>query len=123
MYEIIEIKKYDFVKYLKNLYLVEDFHKLENGQYRLNYLFRSIRKSNAKLHTNGFYDIYGYLAENIRKATDEEIEFLISRIKQEHPNFDISIVNVNKATNFSYLNEDDCIDYLKSKGYLIYKQA
>lgn len=75
MNESIPIKKNDFVKYMKSIYLVKDFQKLENGRYRLNYYFRSLEKNHAKLHLNGHNNIIGYLAKNIRKATTEEMNF------------------------------------------------
>lgn len=118
MNEIIEIKRNDFVKYLKCIYLVKGFQKLDNGKYRLNYHFRSIRKDNAKLYTNEFDDIYGYLSEKIKKTTIEETKFIISKIKTEYPNFDTSFIKTELN-----LNVEDSIEFLKSKGYIVYKQV
>jgi hypothetical protein len=123
MYRTIEIKKNDFVKYLKCIYLVKDFEKLDNGRYRLSYFFRSIIKDDAKLHFNEFYDISAYLTEKIKKPSLEETKFLISRIKAEHPSFDLSFVKLDKNINEKKLNENECIEYLKSKGYIVYKQV
>ncbi|RCW31936.1 hypothetical protein [Marinilabilia salmonicolor] len=120
-YDVIEIKKYDFIKYLKCIYLVKEFYRSEDGDYILVYYFRSIRKDNAALKTADSYRISGYLAEKIKKATKKETEFLISKIKTESPNFDLSFGR--QETNESIgLNVDDCITFLKSKGYLVYKQ-
>jgi len=117
-----EIQRNDVVKYLKCLYLVKDLEKLENGNFRLNYYFRITRKDNAKLHFNESYDISSYLLKQVKRPSTEEAEFLISRIKVEHPNFDLSFIKQNKNKIKSNLNENDCIEYLKSKGYLVYKQ-
>jgi hypothetical protein len=122
MDEIIEIKEYDIVKYLKSIYLVKDFQKIDDRKYRLNYYFRSIRKDSAKLHTNESYELYGYLAEKIRKADLEEMKSLISKIKVEHPNFDLSFLKKEIKENTLDLNIEDCIKFIKSKGYIIYKQ-
>lgn len=118
----MEIKRNDFIKYLKCTYLVKDFVKLDNGYYNLSYYFRVNRKSNSKLHFNGVYRISGYSAEKIKKTSIEETYFLVSRIKAEHPNFDLSFLNSELNQNESILNEKDCIEYLKGKGYLVFKQ-
>jgi hypothetical protein len=89
-YDVIDIKKNDFIKYLKCIYLVKDFYRTESGDFILVYYFRSIRKENATLHPANSYRISGYLAERIKKATTEETGFLISRIKTKSPNFDLS---------------------------------
>lgn len=123
MDEIIEIKENDIVKYLKSIYIVKGFQKLENGRYRLSYYFRSIKKDNAILHTNGSDEIYGYLAEKIKKADSEERKSLISKIKLKHPNFDTSLLKTDLNKNTQNLNVTDCIEFLKSKGYIIYKQV
>lgn len=123
MDEIIEIKENDIVKYLKCIYLVKGFQKLENGRYQLSYYFRSIRKDNAILHRNDSDEIYGYLAEKIRKADSEEINSLIKKIKTKYPNFDTSFQKTDLNKNTLNLNVQDCIDFLKSKGYIIYKQV
>jgi hypothetical protein len=119
-YDVIDINTNDFIKYLKCIYLVKDFYRAENGDYILEYYFMSIRKENAKLHTSNSYKITGYLAEKIKKATTEETKFLISRIKTESPNFDLSLAKIE--ANESKQDVDDCITLLKNKGYLIYKQ-
>lgn len=120
-YDVIDIKESDFIKYLKCIYLVKDFYRAESGDYILVYYFRSIKKDNATLHPANSYRISGYLAERIKKATTEETGFLISRIKTERPNFDLPfpILETNESKD---LNVDDCITFLKSKGYLVYKQ-
>lgn len=123
MDEIIEIKENDIVKYLKSIFLVKGFQKLENGRYCLSYYFKSIRKDNAILHSNESDEIYGYLAEKIKQADSEERKSLISKIKTKHPNFDNSILKIDLKKNTQNLNVIDCIEILKSKGYIIYKQV
>ena len=120
-YDILDINKNDFIKYLKCIYLVKDFYRDENGYYILEYYFRSIIKENAKLHTTNLYKISGYLTEKIKKATSEETKFLISRIKMESPDFDLSFAKAETTESKQDLNIADCISNLKSKGYLIYK--
>jgi len=122
MNNIIEIKRTDFVKYLKCIYLVKDFQKLDNGRYRLSYYFRSIIKDNAKLHMNDSDVISNYLTEKIKKPTLDELKYIISRIKAEYPDFDLSFFKSETIKDNSDLNEIDSIEYLKSKGYLVYKQ-
>lgn len=121
-YDVIDIIPNDFVKYLKCIYLVKDFYRDENGQYILEYYFRSIVKKNAKLHATKTFKISNYLAEKIKGATDEETRFLISRIKTESPNFDLSFVKNGLNESKQDLNVEDCIAFLKNKGYLVYKQ-
>ena len=121
-YNIIDINPNNFIKYLKCIYLVKDFYRAENGQYILEYYFRSIIKENAKLHTDNSYKISGYLAEKIKKTTTEETKFLISKIKNEKPDFDMSFAEILTNKHKQDLNIDDCITFLKSQGYLVYKQ-
>lgn len=68
-----KIKRNDFVRYLKNIYLVKDFQKLENGKFQLSYYFRSTKNDNAKLHIDNSEVIYAYLIKNIRKASEDDI--------------------------------------------------
>lgn len=121
-YDVIDINPNDFIKYLKCIYLVKDFYRDESGQYILEYYFMSIKKGNARLHTTNSYKISGYLAEKIKKTTTEETVFLISRIKTESPNFDLTFARIETNESKQDLNVDDCITFLKSKGYLVYKQ-
>lgn len=122
-YNVIDLKQYDIVRYLKCIYLVKDFFKDENGKYILNYHFRTINNSDAKLHSQDTYELYGFHAEKIRKASIEEIRHFISRIKKEKPDFDLnSIENVSLDEPGINIGEKGCIDFLKSKGYLVYKQ-
>ena len=124
MYNAIDIKRNDIIKYMKCIYLVKDFQKLDNGKYLLNYYFRSIRKDNAKLNINDSYEISGYLVETIKKASPEESNFIITRINSVYPNYDTSFYRNQKDKNEQKtLNENDCIDFLKKKGYIVYKQV
>lgn len=119
-YDIIDIKEKDYIKYFKCIYLVKDFYREEGGDYILVYYFRSIKKENATLHPANSYRISGYLAERIKKATADETGFLISRIKTENPKFDFSS-DIQETNGIRDLNVDECIAFLKSKGYLVYK--
>jgi len=122
-YNVIDLKQYDIVRYLKCIYLVKDFFKDENGRYILNYHFRTINNSNAKLYSEDTYELYGFHAEKIRKATKDEIRDFITRIKKEKPDFDLkSIEDVSIGETGENINEKECIDFLKRKGYLVYKQ-
>ena len=51
----------------------------------------------------------------------DEQEFLISKIQSKHSYFDLSKIEMRYNATKSNLNVDDCIKYLKSEGYLIYK--
>lgn len=122
-YKVIDIKQYDIVRYLKCIYLVKDFFKDEDGKYILNYHFRAINNGNAKLHPQDTYILYGFHAEKIRKASKDEIRYFISRIRKERPDFDLhSIEDVSLDETSININEKECVDFLKSKGYLVYKQ-
>jgi len=122
-YNVIDLKQYDIVRYLKCIYLVKDFFKDENGKYFLNYHFRAINKSDSKLHSQNTYEFYGFHAEKIRKASKDEIRHFISRIKKEKPDFDLSYIeNISFDETGANINEEECINFLKSKGYLVYKQ-
>jgi hypothetical protein len=130
MNEIIKIKENDIVKYLKSIYLVKGFQKLDSGKYRLNYYFRSIRKDNARLHTNKSEELYNTSIVHIKKTNLEEKRSLISKIKVEHPNFDISFLKKSEITEITEITENALnldikvsIEFLKSKGYIIYKQV
>lgn len=122
MYNPIDIKKNDFVKYAKSIYLVKDFKNL-NGRYRLSFYFRAIKKDKAKLHTNSFNEITGYSSETIKRATAEEIAFLTSKIKAKSPTFDTSFIKAEITTEKEGLNEEDCINFLKERGFIIYRQV
>lgn len=122
MANTIKIDRYDIIKYRKCIYLVKNFLKLEDGNYRLEYYFRSINNQIGKLKLNGFSDNSEYQFEYIKEASIEEIDLLVSKIRKEHPKFDLSSIKINSKENWLNLNEIDCIEYLKSKGYLVYKQ-
>nr|WP_319511408.1 hypothetical protein [uncultured Draconibacterium sp.] len=120
---MIDIKKNDFIKYRKCIYLVKDFRKLENGKYRLTYFFRTINDKSAKLYLNEFTDNYDWNFEYIKEANQEQINLLISKIRKEYPDFDLSFAKVDLMKNEKNMSEEGCIEYLKSKGYFILKQV
>lgn len=121
MNELKTIKRNDFVKYLKCIYLVKDFQKLDNATFIISYYFRASRKAEAKIRINDVFNISSYNLKKIKKATSDETDFLIEKIKLEHPNFDLSFYVATKKECF--LNENECIEFLKNKGYLVYKQV
>jgi hypothetical protein len=122
-YNVIDLKQYDIVRYLKCIYLVNDFFKDEDGKYILSYYFRAINNSKAKLHSQGSYELYGFHAKKIRKASNDEIRHFISRIKKEKPDFELHYSEEIYIDETSInINEKECIDFLKSRGYIVYKQ-
>lgn len=123
MYNPIEIKENDFLKYAKSIYLVKHFKKNEFGRYNLSFYYRCIRKNNAKLYTNSFNSISGHSAETIKKATAEEIAFLTSKIKAKNPNFNTSFIKPPLNPEKWDLNGENCINFLKERGYIIYKKV
>lgn len=76
------------------------------------------------MYKDGVYKIYlGYLTEKLKRATSEEIKFLLSRIRNlDSERMGIYNSNLIEIKNNENLDEVKCIDFLKSKGYLIYKQ-
>ncbi|MCD8423584.1 hypothetical protein [Tenacibaculum finnmarkense] len=126
MDKIIEIKENDIVKYLKSVYLVKSFIKLENGLYHLNYYFKTNQSKikTKKLHNNAYDEFYGYLAEKIKQTSLEEKKDFVSKINRDYPKFDTSFtrIDLKENSNSSVLNVEDCIEFLKKKNYIIYKQ-
>lgn len=122
-YNVIDLKPYDIIKYFKCIYLVKDFYKNEDGRYILDYHFMTLNKGNGKLHSQNTYEIYGFHAEKIRKATEDEIKKFMSKIKDEAPDFDLNPIKcISSDETELNLDEEKCIKFLKSKGYLVYKQ-
>lgn len=124
MHNLQNIKENDYLKYFKNLFKIKSVEKLNSGGLLITYYFRSIEKDNAKLYKNGVYEIRsGYLTEKLKRASPKEINFLLSRIKNYNSeNGELYKGNLSNVKNEERLNENDCIEFLKSKGYLIYKQ-
>lgn len=124
MDKIIKIQENDIVKYYKMIYLVKNFKKIDNYKYQLNYHFKTnITKKNAKLHKNQLDEFDKYKIERIKHAEEKEREILISKIQKESPDFNLSTFEIYSENKNSELNESNCIEYLKNKGYLIYKQT
>ena len=124
MNNLHQIKENDFLKYFKNLFKVKSVDKQDNGAVVINFYYRSLKQHNAKLYKDGVYKIYPeYLTEKLKRATSEEIKFLLSRIRNlNSEKIGINNINLIELKNNENLNEVECIDFLKSRGYLIYKR-
>ncbi len=121
MHNIVDIKENDFVKYFKNVFQVRSVKKLSNGGCQIHYYFRTSKNKNGKLYTNDVYTIdVSYLVDNLKKASPEEVSLLLLRIKKYNSGY--KITSQNGIENNPGLNEEDCIIYLKSRGYLVSKK-
>lgn len=117
----MNIRKNDFVKKADSIYLVKDFRKI-GSKYILEYYFKTTKKPTGVLHGAGSRELYENQTEYIKKPTRNEIEIIVSKVKNKHPNFDIE--NSKEASNprSNDIDEKNCIKYLKDRGYLVYKQ-
>lgn len=118
----IKIEEFDVVKYLKSTYLVKSFQRLESGKFELCYYFRSIRKPDAKLHKDQKQDFYESHTYKIKKTNNQEKKLLIEKIRNEYPDFNLAKVISATSDTFIDLDENMCIEFLKEKGYTIYKR-
>lgn len=103
-----DIKHEDFLKYQKNIFQVKRVEKIDNYDVVIHFYYRAIKQQNGQLYKNKSYRAR---INHLRFATTEEIEFLNSKIKKPG------------KINTRSLNEEECIRFLKEKGYLIYKQT
>lgn len=129
-----DIKRGVFIKKLTNIYLVKDFKKdISNkykGRYRIDYYFRiSTVTPTPQLHSNSFniIDESDFNFKRIKKPTNKEIERLKSKIKQECHSFNFETLSYKEPktkdqSQSDILTEEKYIDFLKEKGYLIFKQ-
>ncbi len=118
---ILDIKENSIVKYFKCIYLVKDFKKLESGRYRISYYYRTIESEKAILHTNGQDEIFRQHIDKIRIAPQEAKDYILEKIK--HNISSLSGDNKKNDLGQDSLKVEECIKYLKSKGYLIYKEV
>lgn len=119
--EISNIKEGDFIKKEASIYLVKGFNKAER-KYKLDYYFRSTKKTTGVLHINGAKEFYEHELTRLKTPTNKEVETIISKITKEHPDFIIDSPRSVKYLKTDILSEKKHIDFLKERGYLIYKQ-
>jgi hypothetical protein len=71
--------------------------------------------------------IYECNLKYYRKASPEQTKFLLGEIRRTFPEFDLmkhNHLDNEKSEDISQIfTEDYCIEFLKGKGYLIYKQV
>lgn len=119
--EISKIKEGDFIKKEASIYLVKGFKKTER-KYKLDYYFRSTKKTAGVLHINGAKEFYELDLMRFKTPTNEEIVTIINKITKEYPDFIIDSSWSVKDLKTDILSEKEHIDFLKERGYLIYKQ-
>jgi hypothetical protein len=118
-----EIQRGDFVQKGSMLYLVDKLKDIGNDQFIINAFFATCIRKNCqqKLHNN-YVDKFSFnkhdTEKRVHRIKGKEKEKLITRIINEYPDFNIEALTINK----NELSENECIEYLKDKGYLIYKQ-
>ena len=118
----MNFKKYDVLKKGTAIYLVDSFHKFEDI-YRLKYFFKTTLKLTDNLYINNSRDFHRYELKNLKQASKNDIEILFSKIKTQYPTFDLTNIPKSEDQNKDELNEDLCIEFLKNKGYLVFKQV
>ncbi len=126
-----DIKTGIFIKRHTNIYLVKDFtediHNKYKGKYRIEYFFRiSTKTLNPKLHIEGFdtTDIYELNNGLIKKPIDEEIQKLQTLIYEMCPRFDFNTLSYKESKrNIDEFSIENCIEFLKNKGYIVLKQV
>lgn len=111
------LKEYDIVRYRQCIYLVKNFEKIDSN-FHLSCYFSLCIKNKGTLTCEKISKIFHLDIKYLKPASDIDRENLISRIKLEYPNFDLSVITGDKSD----LSESVCIAYLKNKGYLVYKQ-
>jgi len=115
-----EITKGCFIKIATMRYLVDKLVLIDN-KYFLEAIFAISTRKNSKLHHIYLRQnpLYKYCIENrVHLMNDDEKEKFINIILKEYPYFDFKTFS-NKDNKFS---EKGCVEYLKNKGYLVYKQ-
>lgn len=124
--KIQDIKKGAYLKYLATTFLVKDCILNEDKEtYTIKYFFSLTNRGGIK---KGKLYCDGTIREEsckIKMCSSEDIERLKTKIQYEYPSFDfgtLSYKESNTITNNDELTEEKCIDFLKEKGYLIFKQ-
>lgn len=119
---IEDIKNGSFVKKEASIYLVKDFIKV-GSRYRLIYFFRTTKKLTGVLHSNNFREVFEFELHKIHTPTYEEIEILKTKISKEFPNFPLEIGSKSKKQDIYNLTIENCIEFLREKGYIVLKQV
>jgi hypothetical protein len=126
-----KFEKFDILKYRKCIYLIESIIHSNDSSFKksqVNYFFRITFKVGAKLYKNGSESHYAQDLKYYKKTNPEQRKFLLDEIKRKFPDFDLREQNdLDKSINedvsqIELLTEENCIEFLKGKGYLIYKQ-
>lgn len=121
---------FEILKYRKCIYLIKNLIETNDslhGKYQVNYYFRITFKSGSKLYNDSSEVHYEHNLKYYKNASREEIKFLINEIQNKFPEFNINNINSldDSKTKVSsvddFLTEKDCIEFLKNRGYLIYK--
>lgn len=124
--KIDDVKHRSFIKYRTMHYLVDKIIPgKENNSITIDALFAICIKKNCnpKLYSNYKRDTSKFSFEKgSHFMTENEKDKLIKKIKEDHPDFDSKNL-VPKQFNKIELTDSDCIEHLKEKGYLIYKQV
>lgn len=122
MIKIEDIKEGVFIKKEASIYLVKDFKKEGKG-YKLVYFFRSTAKPTGVLHFNDSREFYEHELQRIKVPTIEEVNVLKNKIFKEHPTFHFDISTVESNQNLDSFTEKSCIEFLRERGYLVFKQV
>lgn len=123
-------EKFDVLKYRKCIYLIEGVvHNNDSSikKSQVNYFFRITFKEGSKLYKNGSENHYAQDLKYYKNANPEQRKFLFDEIKRRFPDFDLKYqssekLNSEDISKLELLTEENCIEFLKGKGYLIYKQ-
>ena len=113
----MEINHNDFIKKGASIYLVKNFRK-EDKRFILDYYFRSTIKDSGIIKSNDTRDFYEHELPSIKHPSVKEIFIIKNKIRKEFPTFHFETSSNN---NFNILTEKNCIDFLKDKGYLVFK--
>jgi hypothetical protein len=119
--KISDIKEGDFIKKEASIYLIKYFNKTDK-RYKLDYYFRSTKKMSGVLHINGSREIYEHDLTRIKTPTKEEIEILKNKIVKEYPDFTFNSSWLENYQKPDIQSEKECIDFLKARGFLIFKK-
>lgn len=125
-----KFEKFEILKYRKCIYLIEGLVHNNDSSFKksqVNYLFRITFKEGSKLYKNGSENHYAQDLKYYKKANPEQRKLLLDEIKKRFPDFDLNDQSLEKSkskdiSKLELLTEENCIEFLKGKGYLIYKQ-
>ena len=113
----MDINQHDFIKKGASIYLVKNFRKEGKG-FILDYYFRSTIKESGIINSNDTRDLYEHELPSIKHPSDKEIVIIKNKIRKEFPIFHFETPSNN---NINFLTEKICLDFLKEKGYLVFK--